>query len=163
MEAQRLQIERDRLGIEKLTAWVTPLSLLIPLIIAILTLRSQAKSARELKEAEARSAFELKAAELVLGAYSPSAASGRARVLESLFKDRLPPGFAGSFPKKDVPGLRVHEMKLELLRELAENPEHTEKILSAWRQTFPEEEWLQPITVPSAPPSGAGAQPREKA
>jgi hypothetical protein len=147
LEHEKLAIEREKLGIEELKGFAIAVSIFIPLLVGFFTLHSQAKSARELKEAEAKSAFELKAAELVLAAYSPHAARGRARILKSLFKHRLPDEFAESFRIEDFPGVRLYEMQVELLRELAEHPpERRQEILGSWKQIFSNEKWLNNMT-----------------
>jgi hypothetical protein len=114
----------------------------IPLLIGIVTLYWQS-----------RTAFELKAAELVLSSYSPWAAQRRVELLQRMFGRHLPRGFAESFDPKKFPGVRFHEMKMELFRTLAEDPAKKQEVVQLWRQMFPEEEDWFGLLFPKGPAS----------
>lgn len=142
VERQRLELERKRLDMERTNRLVTLGAVAVPLVVAWLTLRAQA-----------RSAFDLKAAELVLGAPSPWAAEARAAVLQQLFPRRLPANFAQSFDKRNFPGARKYEMKLEILRQLIEHPDRKGAILEDWQRAFPGDAWIGELGVAPADPA----------
>ena len=102
---QGTDLEQQKLDVERLKAWLTFGSILVPLITGMGAIYWQVRSATQLKETEAKSAFELKAAEIVLSSSSPAAAVGRAKVLADLFPHRLPPKFASSFDSTSFPAL----------------------------------------------------------
>ena len=136
-------LEQQKLEIERMKAWLTVGSILVPLLTGIGAIYWQVRSSAQLKETEAKNAFELKAAEIVLSSSSPAAAVGRAKALASLFPHRLPPQFATSFNSTEFPGTIRHEIKIELFRAIAQNPEHKDDIVAAARQIFPKEEsWI---------------------
>jgi len=145
-----VQLERDKLSIERLKAWITGFSVLIPLALGVITLAWQSRSALILKRKDASDAFQLKAAELVLGSQTPAGARSRADALKKLFPEYLPSSFAGSFDFSKLPGIRA-ERKLELLRMLAEHAEQRDEIVQLWLLLFPEEsEWLQRLITKDA-------------
>jgi hypothetical protein len=53
-----------------------------------------------------------------------------------MFPKRLK-GFASSFDFDDFPGIRLHDMKIELVRLLAANPEERNLILAEGKRQFP--------------------------
>jgi len=137
------RLEQDKLEIEKLKAWLTGLSVLIPLVIGMTTLLWQSRSTLKLKKRDAIDSFQLKAAELVLGSATPAVARNRANALKNLFPDYIPANFGESFDFTKLPGIRA-ERKLELIKMFVQNPEQNERILNLWIALFPEEEeWLQ--------------------
>jgi hypothetical protein len=104
---------------------------------------------------QAKTEFELKAAEIVMNSYSPIAAKNRAKLLQSMFKRTLPRDFAERFDPNYFPGTRLYEMKMKLFEMLAQNPTKKEELISLWRKLFPEEErWFGRLYPSSSiPPS----------
>lgn len=105
-------------------------------MLGIYTVRSQIKSAQELKSMESKDAFVLKAAEIVMSAGNPFATKNKAEILKIIFKDRLPDNFLSTFNPSDhhKPGPSV-DTKIELFRHLMENPE--KEIVNLWLRMFP--------------------------
>jgi hypothetical protein len=116
---------------ENLRSWLTVLSiavsLLLPLIVVVISLRAQA-----------RQAFELKAAEIVLSSRAPYAAARRAEILKTLFPHRLPADFAKSFDASKFPGTLLHELKLELFRAQISKIDQKAEVFEIWKQLFDE-------------------------
>lgn len=94
-ERIRLLLEREKVAAERVKSWTTAVSIFIPLFIAALTIAYNARSLAE----RARIDFELKAAEIVMSAESPTAAANKAAVLVELFPERLSPRFREVFEK----------------------------------------------------------------
>lgn len=119
-------------------AAITGISLIIPLLLGIYTVRSQIKSARELKKIESENAFALKAAEIVMSAKNPYGVKHKAEVLLAIFKERLPVNFVSSFDPKEhsKPGPSI-ESKLDLLKLINTNPEKEKEIVKLWLRMFP--------------------------
>jgi hypothetical protein len=120
--------QEEMLRIEWVKAVGTIGVILVPLLIGLYTLRSQT-----------RTAFYLKAAELVMQAPTPWVAEKRAEVMEDMFPKRLK-DLSKSFESAKFPGLRLHDMKIELIRLLAENPDQRNFILAEWKKQFPGDE-----------------------
>ena len=131
IEKRRFDLESRRLHMEQVSRYITLGAIILPLVVAWLTQRAQS-----------RSAFDLKAAELVLGASTPLAARGRATVLEQLFPGRLPKGFALLFDTDKFPGIRRHEMTIEILRQIVDHPDQRDLIINHWEQAFPGDQWI---------------------
>jgi len=137
-----LQIEYEKLRMEKLKAWLTGLSIFIPALIAIISISWQMKNASKLKQSDTKTAFQLKAAEIVLNSASPAAARNRAEVLRQLFPEYLPSDFAKSFDSTILPGTRKQD-KLEFLKLISQYPSLKKEIIKTWKKLFPwDDEWL---------------------
>jgi hypothetical protein len=101
-------------------------ALLIPLLIGIYSIRAQA-----------RSNFELKAAEIVMNAKNVFGVRKRADVLRELFPDKLRQDFADSFdPQKHTSPGPSPESKLELLKLIVAAPERESEIVNLWRRMY---------------------------
>ena len=103
-EREKLELEREKVKLERFKTWWTGIAIIIPLVVAIVTIgftsqsqHDQAKLQLELQTQEAKTQFELKAAEIVMNTESPLGAQIKAKALASLFPDRLPKNFAASF------------------------------------------------------------------
>lgn len=142
LEKQKFEFEKfneeRKANYDLIKSGIAAISLLIPLLLGIYTIRSQAKSARELKKIEAENLFALKAAEIVMSVKNPFAIKNKAEVLLAIFKDQLPKNFVSSFEpeKHSKPGPSV-ESKLELLRMINENPNREKDIVELWLRMFP--------------------------
>lgn len=88
-EKIKLIMDYERIRIERFKAWGTILAILIPLIVAIITIIYSIRSEYE----KAKNDFEIKAVEIVMSASSPQAATNKAIVLYELFPKRLPVNF----------------------------------------------------------------------
>jgi hypothetical protein len=102
--------------------------ILVPLLIGVFTLKSQS-----------RTAFEIKAVELVMQSPTPWVAKKRLEVMGRMFPNRLG-RLTSSFDLEIFPGIRLHDMKIELIRLLAENPDQRSFILDEWKKQFPGDE-----------------------
>ena len=101
-------------------------ALLIPLLIGIYSIRAQA-----------RTNFELKAAEIVMNAKNVFGVRKRADVLRELFPDKLRQDFADSFdPQKHTSPGPSTESKLELLKLIVAAPEREQEIVDLWRRMY---------------------------
>ena len=101
-------------------------ALLIPLLIGIYSIRAQA-----------RTNFELKAAEIVMNAKNVFGVRKRADVLRELFPKRLGQDFADSFdPQKHAVLGPSTDSKLELLKLIVAAPEREQQIVDLWRRMY---------------------------
>jgi hypothetical protein len=104
LEERRLVLEERRVKRERLSRWITPLAIFVPLLVAALTyvgnVTTQARHDRqqlELQERQGQQEFELTAAEVVMKVKTPKGTQQRARALAALFPQRLPEGFGDTF------------------------------------------------------------------
>lgn len=91
-EPSLAEYQRLQLRIEYAKMVVTALALFIPLMVLAATVLAS----YWLAQARERVDFELKAAEIVMNASSPSAATNKAAVLMELFPGKLSPAFAST-------------------------------------------------------------------
>ena len=89
LEKIKLELEFERIKVERFKIRGTFLSIIIPLIVAALTIFYGVL----MQNQQSKTNFQIKAAEIVLNATSPQAALNKAIVLSELFPDRLPMDF----------------------------------------------------------------------
>lgn len=132
--------QEESLKIERVKAGGTIAAIFVPLILGVLTLRSQTKTA-----------FRLKAIEVVMQSPTPWVAEKRAQVMERAFPQLKE--FGRDFDFNDFPGLRLHDMKLELIRLLAAHPQERKFIFTQWEKLFPGEGHKFGIETPQPSPA----------
>ncbi len=159
------QLEQEKLAMEKTKAWITGASLMVPLMVAALTLalgvwnqNEQARLQREVQEKTERSDFELKAAEIVMNEKGPVGAGNKARALKALFPKKLPEDFVKSFNPDEFEGPKTESIEAKkAFFQAAASKETDVRILAAlWKQLFPGEKWperLIDLAGNSIPPS----------
>lgn len=178
------RLELEKLDVERMKAWITGGSLMVPLMVAAITFalgvrnqNQQARLQREAQEATERAQFELKAAEVVLDVKGPVAAKNKARALKALFPKRLPDDFVTSFNPSDFEGPKreSYEAKVAFFEVAASHAKDISSVATLWKQLFPGDKWTerlngepetpsepavkaQPIVAGDAPPIG-GAPP----
>jgi hypothetical protein len=115
LERAKVELEGEKLKVEKFKALWTGISIMVPLLVAVITIgfgvwsqmkqsqnqfeiqKLQAEIQSELQRQQARSQFEIKAAEIVMNTETPLGAQTKAKALANMFPDRLPSNFAASF------------------------------------------------------------------
>jgi hypothetical protein len=83
------ELEKLKLHVELRKASLTLISLMVPLVAAVLTFMGSVF----LEHRRASADFELKAAEIVMNASTPAAAVNKAIVLRELFPEKIPKDF----------------------------------------------------------------------
>lgn len=108
LEERKVGIELDKIKIEKMRAWTGSASTFGSLLVVAATVAlgiwsqyEQAKLQHDIQDRQAKAQFELKAAEIVMGADNPSTTLNKARALQSLFPQYLSTNFAESFVPDD--------------------------------------------------------------
>jgi hypothetical protein len=143
LDEQKQRFEERKPDYEFWKTIGTCVAVLVPLLIAAYTLRSQGEVAAraradELKKEEARrkAEFRMKATELVLSSMSPGAATRRAAFLETAHPEWLEKGFFTQHALlQHLPGY-MYEQRVELLRAMAARPEHAGDIAKIWSHLF---------------------------
>lgn len=110
LEEKKLELEMQKIKIERFKGWATGGSIVISLLIAAVTIAfgiwSQHKQVMmqiALQDKQAKSQFEIQAAEIVMNTDTPGVTHNKAKALLALFPDTLPKNFAESFdPSKYV-------------------------------------------------------------
>jgi hypothetical protein len=92
-ERIRLLLEREKISTERIKTWSTAASIFVPFLIAALMVVYNIHHQAE----QAKIDFQLKAAEIVMNASSPSAAANKAAVLVELFPEHLTTRFQKVF------------------------------------------------------------------
>jgi hypothetical protein len=151
-------LEGEKLAVERLKAWLTGGSILIPLLLGILTLAWQARTAAQLKDKDARDAFELKAAEIIFAGDNTRATKNKARALTVLFPGRFPPNFGDAFEPTQFGGPRF-DAKLEVFKAACRKVESPEEVYKIWRDLFPGDNWVKVLLneQKDEPPEAASA------
>ena len=138
LERQKLALEKEKLRLEVTKARWNASAIAVPILAAVATAWFGLYSQNE----QAKSQFEIKAAEIVLQAKSPEEASDKARALKALFPNRLPVPFAESFdPTKFAAYSQdIISEKLELLKMLdGKNGNRKREIVVLWTKLFPDD------------------------
>jgi hypothetical protein len=130
LEEQRLQLEEDKASDARSDARSTRFAILVPIILGLVTLWFQA-----------RTAFQLKAAEVILGSKSTKAGEERAKVLHKLFPLYIPNRFSERFTEENfkLPGMAYQEKKLELFKALSGNYDKRREIFRAYAMLYADE------------------------
>lgn len=157
LEAEKNRIEREKMADARYDAVWTKVSIAVPILIGFFTLWWQA-----------RTAFRLKAVEVILGSKSTQAGKERARALHRLFPRDITDDFLNVFDteKFKLPGIAYQEKKLELFKALSGNYDKRREIfrtyamlyadealvvtefLDKWRNLYPEDkEWVDGFTA----------------
>lgn len=95
IEKLRLKMELEKMRLEQSKVRRTVLAVVATLLSAVGTFYFNLT----LQDRRARADFQIKAAEIVMTADSPSSAANKAMVLADLFPDWLPESFRGTFEK----------------------------------------------------------------
>lgn len=98
----RLLLVQEKVAAARIRAWSMAVSIFIPLLIAALTVLYNVN----LQAQRAKIDFELKVAEIVLSAESPTSALNKAVVLVELFPERLSPKF-----REIIQNMHQHESR----------------------------------------------------
>lgn len=137
-------LEEKKLQVERLKAWLTGGSIIIPLLLGLSTLIWQSKNTLKLKKTEAQDAFELKAAEIVFMGDSPRATLNRAKALKELFPNRLPANIGNTFEPGKYSGLRF-EAWLELFKVVCSKVQSPKEVYEIFYELCPEDKWIKKI------------------
>lgn len=126
IEDKKIALEREKIRLERYKTRWTAISVVVPLVVAVITLgvsvwnqnrqmqsqfaiasdqaraqfdmqRQQAALQADLQREQAKAQFEMKAAEIVMGSPTPRGAHTKAKAMSNLFPGRLPSNFADSF------------------------------------------------------------------
>jgi hypothetical protein len=89
LEKAKLKMDFERIRIDRLKIKLTAISILIPLLLGVGTVFYGIL----VEDKRAKTNFEIKAVEIVLGAENPTIATHKAIVLYELFPDHLPNNF----------------------------------------------------------------------
>ena len=155
------KLELEKLKIERSTAWLTGGSILIPLLLGVVTILWQSRSAMKIKDRDARDAFELKVAEIVFASETARGIRARAVALADLFPNRLPATFADKFvPEKfDMPR---YQAMVEVFRAAVSKAATPKEVYEMWNLLFPGDDWLEPLlhgTPPRVPNARSAEMP----
>ena len=90
---EELEIEYEKMKIERIKAWGSVLSIPMSFIVAALTILYGIWSL----DVSSKTNFEIKAAEIVINSNSPDEAANKAIALKKIFPNRLPSNFADAF------------------------------------------------------------------
>jgi hypothetical protein len=152
IEREKLELEREKLDFEKQKFNVERSklrwnwSVIVTILAALATVAAATITARfgiESQNEQAKSQFEIKAAEIVLQTRSPEEASDKAKALKSLFPNRLPENFAESFDPTKLASYSpdIISEKLELLKLLeGKKAPEMKRIVELWTILYPEDQ-----------------------
>lgn len=137
-------LETQKLEVERLKAWLTGVSVLLPLALGVLTLYWQGRTANKLRDREAKDNFDLKAAEILFQTDSSVGTKNRAKALTALFPGRFPENFGGEFQPTQFGGPRF-EAKLEVFKAACGKVSTPDEVYGIWHRLFPGDKWIEPL------------------
>lgn len=152
------ELEKQKLDVERLKAWATGGSILIPLILGVFTLAWQTRSANKLKDREAKDQFDLKAAEILFEGDNTRATKNRAKALTVLFPNRFPVNFGDAFEPTQFGGPR-YDAKLEVFKAACEKVNTPLDVYRVWHSLFPGDHWIKPLIPELSVQSPSGDDP----
>jgi hypothetical protein len=140
LEGEKLALEIQKLETENKFGLIPPLVSMISIVGLVIGLLVQRKTALNVQERAEQVNFEMKTAELVMGAYSPGAAKDRVLLLERLYPNRLSPQFVKNFDPHLFHGTRLYDLKMNLFKELVGKVPEPEDVTTAFAVIFFEDE-----------------------
>jgi len=135
IERERLTLEATRLRLELRRAWIGPVSVAVPLLVAALGLIATTCSAAR----QSRIQTQMKAAELVLNNTDPELAYAKAAAFKALFPKELP----SSWPNGFRPGnfcRPTFDDKILFARLTLDHPNQRGDIAQLWLTIFCEQQ-----------------------
>lgn len=136
------QLESQKLEVERLKAWLTGGSILLPLALGVFTLVWQTRTANKHKDRDAKDMFELKATEILFEGDSTTATKNRAKALTVLFPGRFPENFGEAFEPTQFGGPR-YEAKLEVFKAACSKVQTPEEVYRIWHSIYPGDQWIK--------------------
>ena len=137
-------LEDQKLEVERLKAWLTGGSILLPLGLGVLTLYWQSRNANKLKDRETKDAFDIKAAEILFMTDSTTGTKNRAKALSVLFPGRFPEQFGEAFQPTQFGGPKF-EAKLEVFKAACTKITTPAEVYEIWHAIFPGDKWIEPL------------------
>jgi len=141
LEQKRLEIETQKLDLERSKAKWTAISVVVPLLAATATVAYGFWSTQKQSELN----FQLEAAKSIMQAPNPNEALGRAEFFTQIFPGRLPNNFI-----KPTDTTKYHTAtdtsvapKMEFIRTLANAGLSADQIAELWRTMFFGDEWAK--------------------
>src|SRR6185503_6008486 len=141
-ERKKLELEEKKLEVDKSIALWTRIPILVTLLVGIITIWVSIWSQRQ----QAKNAFDVKVAEIIMDSSGPSETLNRAKALSRLFPDRVSEEFTKSFKPSEIGGGISNERKIELLKMLIQDRENRPEILRMWNTIYPSDTWLKALT-----------------
>ncbi|WP_041377781.1 hypothetical protein [Polaromonas naphthalenivorans] len=144
---------RDSIDIERTKAWISALSIVIPLLVVAATIgfsvrtqKQQADLTRQALQEESQRDFDLKVAEALISAPGPVEAHNRALALKDLLPHRLSSDFANAFEPEKHGRLQAPEGRKEFMRLVAAKPDNKDAIIKLWKELWPGDVWVQKVS-----------------
>jgi hypothetical protein len=146
-EEQRIEIEREKLNVEKegikferFKLITTSISVCVPLLALFATVFLGIWSQKQKDTND----FNLKAAEITLNTDNPWVTYNKAQSLRQIFPKILPDDFAKTFNPETI-GVDETNSKKELFNLIAAHPEHAKQIIQIWMAIFPGDTWIEDV------------------
>jgi hypothetical protein len=153
LEQAKLELEREKLSVERTKARWSAAAVGVPLI----TLAVTAATGVWNQHKQSQLAFSLKVAEIVMATDNPAVTKNKAIALSKLFPQHLPHGFAKSF---DENAFGQTDVKREVVNLLVAKPESALEIARVWLAAYPDDAWLKPIEASLAAASAPAKRPK---
>ena len=165
LELKKLQAEIAKLESEKASydhdfekVAISAAAVVVPLLVIIITLYFQGRTAQRLAERQERTSFQLKVAELLLASDTPWTARATLELLHRLYPERITRAFIDNYDVELFPGTRLQSMQMQLFQELARASSRAQ-VVDSFLRVFPAEQgrdWFARVRPlldePPAPP-----------
>lgn len=156
IENKKLEVERDKVQVERSTSKWSAFSAVAPLTIALGTLvfsiwsfhrQGRVQSSMQLEAAKLQ--FEIKAAEIAFSGKTATAVVNRAKALKIIFPDRLPDDFTKGFSPTDFGANKEpSDEKKVFLDFILKYPGREAEVVALWAQLFPGDQgWLERVNI----------------
>jgi hypothetical protein len=146
LDLQKLELETRKIKNEIDIWWLTPVLTAASILLAGAGVAWQTRNANNSRRQEAKAEATLKLAEFVLSSRHPAMARNRVALLERIDKESFGSDIISKLglddPKVPFPAVARSELQVEVFKQLASNPQNTEKIKKAFSEIFPRETWI---------------------
>jgi hypothetical protein len=148
LEREKLDIEQKKLDLERLkveieqsnSRWIK-VPVFITLLVAAITVWVNIWSQRQ----QARNAFDIKAAEIIMNSKVPDEVTRKAEVISSLFPNRVTKKFAKSFNPSNYYEAMGPDRRADFIKLLIENWELREEIISMYSLAYNQDPWFKTV------------------
>jgi hypothetical protein len=139
------------LSVEKLKAYLSALATAVPLLVGaaaiffgFLRQNRQDRHQFEMGAIEAKTQFELKAAEIIFSGTTPQAILSRGKALKTIFGANFSKDFLSDFKPEDIGAYKEpSDEKRALLAHVLKDPNKKAEIVQLWFRLFPGDyKWL---------------------
>jgi len=154
LEDQKLRLEIRKLETETVIGYFAPVLNALTILMVLLTILSQRRTAIEIQDKAERANFDMKAAELFMSSHTAWGAKKRLELLSQIFRERMPADIVERFKDENFPGQKYYDLRLEIAKQMAAKCTSPSDVIEVFRASFPEERSIFENIYPASQSTG---------